>query len=122
MLKCTEKALKLKSSLPCKTHDPNQTEKSKDKPVRFFSSGMKQRLKLVLAICSDSPLLLLDEPTTNLDYQGMNWYRELIEKYGKGRSIIIASNVEADYDFCDETLSILNYKKKKIKKKSSNDL
>ena len=97
-------------------------EKSKDKPVRFFSSGMKQRLKLVLAICSDSPLLLLDEPTTNLDYQGMNWYRELIEKYGKGRSIIIASNVDADYDFCDETLSILNYKKKKIKKKSSNDL
>ena len=83
---------------------------------------MKQRLKLVLAICSDSPLLLLDEPTTNLDYQGMNWYRELIEKYGKGRSIIIASNVEADYNFCDETLSILNYKKKKIKKKSSNDL
>lgn len=87
-------------------------EKSKNKPVRFFSSGMKQRLKLVLAICSDSPLLLLDEPTTNLDTQGMNWYRDLIKKYGQNRSIIIASNVEADYDFCDETLSILDYKKK----------
>ncbi len=88
-------------------------EKSKDKPVRFFSSGMKQRLKLVLAICSDSPLLLLDEPTTNLDTQGMNWYRDLIKEYGQNRSMIIASNVEADYDFCDETLSILDYKKKK---------
>ncbi|MFK7771957.1 MAG: ATP-binding cassette domain-containing protein [Saprospiraceae bacterium] len=90
-------------------------EKSKDKPVRFFSSGMKQRLKLVLAICSDSPLLLLDEPTTNLDTQGMNWYRELIKEYGQDRSIIIASNVEADYDFCDETLSILDYKKKVVR-------
>ncbi|MGK0365333.1 MAG: ABC-type multidrug transport system ATPase subunit [Saprospiraceae bacterium] len=89
-------------------------EKSKDKPVRFFSSGMKQRLKLVLAICSDSPLLLLDEPTTNLDTQGMSWYRDLIKVYGQNRSVIIASNVAADYDFCDETLSILDYKKKKI--------
>jgi ABC-type multidrug transport system ATPase subunit len=89
-------------------------EKSKDKPVRFFSSGMKQRLKLVLAICSDSPLLLLDEPTTNLDTQGMSWYRDLIKVYGQNRSVIIASNVAADYDFCDETLSILDYKKNKI--------
>lgn len=90
-------------------------EKSKDKPVRFFSSGMKQRLKLVLAICSGSPLLLLDEPTTNLDTQGMNWYRDLIKEYGQNRTTIIASNVEADYDFCDETLSILDYKKKVVK-------
>lgn len=91
-------------------------EKSKDKPVRFFSSGMKQRLKLVLAICSNSPLLLLDEPTTNLDTQGMNWYRGLIKEYGNNRSIVIASNVEADYDFCDASLNILDYKKKKVVK------
>ena len=74
---------------------------------------MKQRLKLVLAICSEAPLLLLDEPTTNLDQQGVDWYRELIEKYAMDRSTIIASNVEVDYDFCDATLNILNYKKKK---------
>jgi len=88
-------------------------EKSKNKPIRFFSSGMKQRLKLVLAICSDSPLLLLDEPTTNLDQQGMNWYRELVEKYAQNRLTIIASNVEVDYDFCDHELNILEYKKKR---------
>lgn len=86
-------------------------EKSKDKPIRYFSSGMKQRLKLVLAICSDSPMLLLDEPTTNLDYQGMAWYRDLIQKYGQNRTTIIASNVEADYDFCEGQLNILDYKK-----------
>ncbi len=92
-------------------------EKSKDKPIRFFSSGMKQRLKLVLAICSDSPLLLLDEPTTNLDTQGMNWYRDLIKEYGQKRSIVIASNVELDYDFCEAHLNILDYKKKAVSSK-----
>lgn len=87
-------------------------EKSKNKPIRYFSSGMKQRLKLVLSICSDASLLLLDEPTTNLDNQGMEWYRDLVQKYAGDRLLIIASNVEADYDFCDTTLNILDYKKK----------
>jgi len=76
---------------------------------------MKQRLKLVLAICSNSPILLLDEPTTNLDTQGMNWYRDLIQTYGQNRLVVIASNIEADYDFCDATLNILDYKKKGLK-------
>ncbi len=88
-------------------------EKSKLKEVRFFSSGMKQRLKLVLAICSDSSLLLLDEPTTNLDSQGMDWYRELVERFMGDRTIIVASNVEGDYGFCDERLSVLDWKKKR---------
>lgn len=85
-------------------------QKSKDKQIRYFSSGMKQRLKLVLAICSDTPVLLLDEPTTNLDQQGMNWYLELIRNYTTNRLVIIASNVEIDYSFCEEQLSILDYK------------
>ena len=88
-------------------------EKSKNKPIRYFSSGMKQRLKLVLSICSDASLILLDEPTTNLDNQGMEWYRKLIQNYSGNRLIVIASNVEADYDFCDTTLNILDYKKKR---------
>ena len=49
-------------------------ERAGNKQIRYFSSGMKQRLKLVLAICSGSELLLLDEPTTNLDKQGVEWY------------------------------------------------
>lgn len=39
----------------------------KDKYIKLFSSGMKQRLKLTLAILADAPILFLDEPTTNLD-------------------------------------------------------
>jgi len=86
-------------------------EKSRHKEVRFFSSGMKQRLKLALAICTETPLLLLDEPTTNLDSQGATWYRELLLKYGINRTVIIATNVEEDYIFfCDKQLNIINYK------------
>ncbi len=87
-----------------------QFSKSKDKEIRYFSSGMKQRLKLVLALCSDSPLLLLDEPTTNLDRQGMKWYLDLVEQFGKNRLLIVASNVEEDYGFCDKHLRIMDYK------------
>lgn len=81
-----------------------------DRELRFFSSGMKQRLKLVLAICSESQILLLDEPTTNLDQQGAIWYKQLITKYQKDRILVVASNVEADMDFCKARISILDYK------------
>ncbi|HFA48954.1 MAG TPA: ABC transporter ATP-binding protein [Bacteroidetes bacterium] len=84
--------------------------KSKNKEVRHFSSGMKQRLKLALAICSDSSLLLLDEPTTNLDKQGVDWYLDLIENYLGNRTAVVASNIDVDYAFCGERLDILAYK------------
>ena len=87
-------------------------EKSQNKEIRYFSSGMKQRLKLALAVCADSPILLLDEPTTNLDAQGVAWYRQLISRFGRGsnRLTVVASNIEHDYDFCDETLNIEDFK------------
>jgi ABC-2 type transport system ATP-binding protein len=86
-------------------------KRARQKPVRAFSSGMKQRLKLALAICSDTPLLLLDEPTTNLDQQGVQWYLDLIEQYGQNRTIVVASNVAVDYGFCEESVNVMNYKK-----------
>ncbi|MEM9820808.1 MAG: ABC transporter ATP-binding protein [Bacteroidota bacterium] len=85
-------------------------QSSIDKEIKYFSSGMKQRLKLVLAICSDCPILLLDEPTTNLDEEGMEWYHHLIKRFGHQRLIIIASNLSSDYTFCQEQLHILDYK------------
>jgi ABC-type multidrug transport system ATPase subunit len=94
-------------------------QKSKNKQIRFFSSGMKQRLKLVLAICADTPILLLDEPTTNLDAQGVSWYQQLISENNKNtepafrgveRLVVIASNIEHDYTFCKNKLNILDYK------------
>lgn len=87
---------------------------ARQKELRFFSSGMKQRLKLALAICSDTEFLLLDEPTTNLDKQGFDWYQLLIDRFTKDRLVLVASNVEMDYHFCDEQLSILDFKEKRI--------
>jgi len=55
-------------------------------------------------------MLLLDEPTSNLDEQGVAWYRDLIARYAQQRLVIIASNVKVDYDFCDEILNITDYK------------
>ena len=85
-------------------------EKSQDKALKHFSSGMKQRTKLVLACCSNSPILLLDEPTSNLDTQGVDWYLSLIEKFGEHKTIIIGSNQAHEYSFCKQRLMISDYK------------
>lgn len=85
-------------------------EKSQDKALKHFSSGMKQRTKLALACCASSPILLLDEPTSNLDTQGVDWYLSLIERFGKNKMIIVGSNQEHEYGFCKNRLSINDYK------------
>ncbi|HET7819254.1 MAG TPA: ATP-binding cassette domain-containing protein, partial [Bacteroidia bacterium] len=80
---------------------------SSDKQIRNFSSGMKQRAKLTLAILSSAPLLLLDEPTSNLDAHAVKWYQALVEKYRKDRTIIVCSNYNKDeYSFCTKELVI----------------
>ncbi|MFZ2898890.1 MAG: ABC transporter ATP-binding protein [Saprospiraceae bacterium] len=80
------------------------------KQIRYFSSGMKQRLKLALAFCSDTPVVLLDEPTTNLDLQGQEWYHRLVTQFADGRLLIVASNVEEDVAFCEGRVEIMEYK------------
>lgn len=86
-------------------------EKHRQKELRFFSSGMKQRLKLALACCSSAPLLLLDEPTSNLDEAGILWYQNLLEKFTPGRTLIIASNVEEDLTSCRNRVHVLDFKR-----------
>jgi len=86
-------------------------EKSANKGLKFFSSGMKQRVKLALACCSDSKILFLDEPTSNLDTSGENWYLELVASTSSsGRLLVIGSNQEKEYAFCDEKFAITSYK------------
>jgi ABC-type multidrug transport system ATPase subunit len=80
------------------------------KQIRYYSSGMKQRVKLAQAFFSDTPVLLLDEPCTNLDEAGYQLYYQLVEDFGKGRLVVVSSNEEKEFGFCDERLSILDYK------------
>lgn len=80
------------------------------KQLRYFSSGMKQRLKLAQAFFSNTPVLLLDEPTTNLDADGIALYQALISDHTTGKLVIVSSNVEQEYDFCEEVIKIGDYK------------
>lgn len=85
-------------------------EKSQDKALKHFSSGMKQRTKLALACCTNTPILILDEPTSNLDTQGIDWYLNLVNEYTAKKMIIIGSNQEHEYSFCSQRLNISDYK------------
>jgi ABC-type multidrug transport system ATPase subunit len=84
-------------------------KKARQRLVREFSSGMKQRLKLGLALYANAPLLLLDEPTTNLDATGVAWYQEHVRATRAGRTLLLSSNVPAEYDFCDEQLVVTDF-------------
>lgn len=85
-------------------------EKAADKQIRYYSSGMKQRIKLAQAIFSDVPLLLLDEPCTNLDTAGIRLYQLLISKYAIGKTIVVSSNDVNEYSFCENVINIMDYK------------
>jgi len=80
------------------------------KQIRYYSSGMKQRLKLALAIFSDCPILLLDEPCSNLDKEGYALYDTLIKEYAMHKLIIVGSNDPAEYHFCKAQVNLMDYK------------
>jgi ABC-type multidrug transport system ATPase subunit len=85
-------------------------EKSTHKQIRYFSSGMKQRLKLALAIFSTTPILLLDEPCSNLDKEGYALYKQLIQQYAMQKLIIVGSNDPEEYAFCTQQINLMDYK------------
>jgi ABC-type multidrug transport system ATPase subunit len=85
-------------------------EKAVTKQIRYYSSGMKQRVKLAQCIFSDTAIVLLDEPCTNLDSTGIDLYHTLIDEYCKDRLVVVSSNDEVEYKFCTQVLNISDYK------------
>ncbi|UAY52403.1 ABC transporter ATP-binding protein [Ferruginibacter albus] len=85
-------------------------EKATHKQIRYYSSGMKQRLKLAQAFFSNTHVLLIDEPTTNLDETGIALYHQLINDHTANKLVIISSNDKQEYSFCDEVLDVSRYK------------
>jgi len=81
-------------------------EGNERKWIKNLSSGMKQRLKLGLMFYSGSHLILLDEPTTNLDEQGIQWYHEHIMRLPPEAIVIVASNQKQEYIFCDKIIQM----------------
>jgi len=84
--------------------DRSGLQSSLNKQIRNFSSGMKQRLKLLLSLCSVASVHFLDEPCTNLDEQGIEFYKALISQLDDSAIVILASNDPREYDFCRERL------------------
>ncbi len=80
------------------------------KQVKQLSSGMKQRLKLSLAFLSDCPLMVLDEPTSNLDTHGVDWYIKRLQSVLPGRLTVICSNQSYEYEMCKYNISVEDFK------------
>lgn len=85
-------------------------ESSKHKQVKYFSSGMKQRLQLGLALYAESPIILLDEPSSNLDQENTDWYLSLVEKPMEDKIVLISSNMAHEYACCSREIHIKDYK------------
>ena len=85
-------------------------QKEAYKQVKHCSSGMKQRFKLALAIVDKAPVLFLDEPCTNLDDIGSEWYHKQMATYTKEKLVVVSSNQEIEYNFCTEQILIEKYK------------
>jgi ABC-type multidrug transport system ATPase subunit len=87
-----------------------ELQKAANKQIRYYSSGMKQRVKLAQAVFSDTSVVLLDEPCSNLDTEGIKLYHSLIDDYCKNRLVIVSSNDEVEYNFTSERIHILDFK------------
>lgn len=84
--------------------------KRKDDLVKTYSSGMKQRLKFIFALMHSPQLIILDEPTSNLDDEGKNSVYEIIREEGKEKIVLVASNEKNDLELCEKTIFLENYK------------
>ena len=87
-----------------------QLSAHKNKFIKNFSSGMRQRLKLGLAFLTRSQVLLLDEPTSNFDTKTIDWYHTLVTKFTADRLLVIGSNQEHEMSFCTDKLSVMDFK------------
>ncbi len=76
------------------------------KPLEHYSSGMKQRVQLALALLSEAQLLLLDEPTSYLDETNKKWFYKLLEQSMSSKTVIVSSNDMEDFQFCDKVIDL----------------
>jgi ABC-type multidrug transport system ATPase subunit len=83
---------------------------ARHKFISNFSSGMRQRVKLALAFYTESSILFLDEPGTNLDAQAFNWYLDELSQVPSQSLIFIASNQTAEYPPNARKIDIMSYK------------
>jgi ABC-type multidrug transport system ATPase subunit len=84
--------------------------KRKDDLLKTYSSGMKQRVKFIFALMHSPQLIILDEPTSNLDDEGKNSVYELVKEEGQKNIVLIASNEKHDLELCSDIVYLEKYK------------
>lgn len=85
-------------------------EERRNEAIRSFSSGMKQRCKYLCALQHEPPLLILDEPMTNLDATGIEAVEVIIKAHqASGGALLIATNDARDLALCSSTLAVTDY-------------
>ncbi|MFT6844237.1 MAG: ABC-type multidrug transport system ATPase subunit [Flavobacteriales bacterium] len=88
-----------------------ELDKAKKKHIYDYSSGMKQRLKLGLAILAKTKVLALDEPTMNLDKHAIQWFQSLVSQHLNNRIVITCSNEQvAEYTHATKQLNLMDFK------------
>jgi heme exporter protein A len=80
----------------------------RNKRIRYFSSGMMQRLRFILAVLNDPHILILDEPGSNLDVNGKEAIYSYIESVKEKKLVIIATNEEEEACLCDDRVYLEN--------------
>ncbi len=81
-----------------------------NKKLEYFSSGMKQRVKLAQAIMINTPIVLLDEPCSNLDENGIALFHKMIIDFANNKTIFVSSNDKQEYTFCERVINVQEYK------------
>ncbi len=85
----------------------SELKKIHNKPIRLFSSGMKQRIKILLSVLSENELIILDEPCSNFDERSIAWYQNIIREYAGNRTVIVGTNNRTTESFsCHEYLDL----------------
>lgn len=83
-----------------------ELEKHQNKAIKEFSTGMRQRLSLALAIHSQRQVLLLDEPTSNLDARWQQWLWDALKKVAANRILVVAGNQRDEIEFGEVRISL----------------
>jgi ABC-type multidrug transport system ATPase subunit len=83
--------------------------------LKIYSSGMKQRLKIAFSIIHEPLILFFDEPTSNLDAEGVKLVDSIAEEYKSKNILIIATNDEHERLLCSKEINLNNYKKENTK-------
>lgn len=108
-LKCDKSSSDKKEYLKNLLNKINLYSRRNDE-VKNFSSGMKQRVKLAFAIINKPRILLMDEPRTNLDVEGIDLVYNIAEEHSKEGILIVATNEPEDTKLCKSIISIEDYK------------